>query len=790
MAVAQVARNGFAQSNILQSACQEPHGSNPAKHRLYSELPDTAGPSSSETAAEVASWLCQQQLLSGGAFGQSTSWGPQGLQPFSLEDVSMSNSQHTRSVPKTNPQYSVQQHSPVCKDSSLACGQAASSAAQSHGTHAATTLTTNLQLQPAYSDQSGFLSAGNVMSPAAFVHNAQQMLWQQQQQMQQYQQQQLLLGYQQYSDAMHKQQQQRQKKQDDSSALTATAVVADLASSMACTGPSAQEAVTPLPNSIESTCDTVRDALGDRAFFSIRSLLLMQQETFVQQLSELHHLVRVQQMVSSELASEHHTFTQQYRTQAMTLLQSSQGAHGGKRAAVRSASGQVALAVTDMAKQPAPAVLGGERPVWADDGGAAASAALPVHAVLMRSLPCSVRAAVSAPQVQDCSALNPASYYIGRHVGMLRPVAVKAASKMKGKGISGSEAAVVATAGLTVSDGATVQRDATAAATGNSQHRQQQHLSSLMLGDNHTRQQVLTFAGQHQHGTCSTGRLSVGELDRPPFPAGADAHESSTARKAVMPRVAGDKGINRQQWQQQQAMPPPPPMRPELAAQHAAAAAASHQQQLQLHQQQEAEGQVAAAAGPAGASALNVFRPMPQIDPSFASKFLAGGQRDAAAVAAPAPQFDPHSYWMSKHYGGRSASQSMSAPSPVGAASGRKQQQDALNNTQLPPTVATQYKQQQRSYNTFVTAMADTSAHASVASGNQPVLHWWQDAAATFGDVGLLDPNAPAPGGEAQQESQGWRDGQRSADCWTLCLVCWQLHISSNQSMLYWQLLS
>jgi hypothetical protein len=66
--------------------------------------------------------------------------------------------------------------------------------------------------------------------------------------------------------------------------------------------------------------------------------------------------------------------------------------------------------------------------------------------------------------------------------------------------------------------------------------------------------------------------------------------------------------------------------------------------------------------------------------------------------------FDPHSYWMARHFGGAALQQQEEAAAAVAAA-----------------------------------AAAAAAAGAPSASA-RPVVQWWHDAAATFGEVGLLDP--------------------------------------------------
>ncbi|WIA37614.1 hypothetical protein OEZ86_014516 [Tetradesmus obliquus] len=329
--------------------------------------------------------------------------------------------------------------------------------------------------------------------------------------------------------------------------------------------------------------NTDAGALGDRAFFSMRCLMVKQQEAFVAQLFELHRLSRVQAMLQSEVEGEHARLTQQYEQEAVASLQCSQalqqrsGSTAGNAVNSRSLA-TAAAAAGKQRKQPQQQLqllLAGARPVEGDDRGAAAVAHLPVHAALLANLPSTLRAAVAQPAESDYAALNPNTYYVRQAPGVLRPTPMRYVGRSSGKGGS-------------------IGGMATAAAA-----------------------------------------------------AGA---------RSVAPAASGEETVQ--------------------AAQHVAAAAAQ-QQQMQHEQQQQQQQMMDTAAGmQQGASGLNVFRPMPQIDPSFASKFLAGGQGSAGAAAA------------------------------LGAAAPR------------------------------------------------PVVHWWQDAAATFGEIGLVDPNGCGAGSKAEGTSR------------------------------------
>jgi hypothetical protein len=159
-----------------------------------------------------------------------------------------------------------------------------------------------------------------------------------------------------------------------------------------------------------------------------------------------------------------------------------------------------------------------------------------------------------------------------------------------------------------------------------------------------------------------------------------------------------------------------------------------------------------------------VFRPMPQIDPSFASRFLAGAtgasngaRQGAGAVAA---QFDPHSYWMSNHYGAAASASQQQWPRQPGvadgtaaaAAAGYDMSGSACHAGFGGGDSVQGYGEASSSGLANMAAAAAAAAAAAGMSagpassqqgedGKRPV-HWWQDAKATFGEIGLMDPDA------------------------------------------------
>lgn len=132
------------------------------------------------------------------------------------------------------------------------------------------------------------------------------------------------------------------------------------------------------------------------------------------------------------------------------------------------------------------------------------------------------------------------------------------------------------------------------------------------------------------------------------------------------------------------------------------------------------------------------------------------GQGIGAAAGA---QFDPHSYWMSKHYGAAAAaapaSQQQWSQQPgmverAAAAVGYDMSGSACHAGFVAGHGAQGYAEASGSglANMAAAAAAAAAAGMSVPAGSQqgndgkPVVHWWQDAKATFGEIGLIDPDA------------------------------------------------
>lgn len=385
-------------------------------HEYYSKLGAAAAPG--KTAADTLAWLAQSSnpaaLIAGSGIPV------QHLQQISgVAHVGSKSFQDTQpSAASSALQYAEQQLS-VQRGNSLGerqLSRGTTATRQDSSTFFGVETAPDSQVQqPCISDCTASQSSpGAMVSPAAFVHSAQQMLLQQQQQMRQLEQQQLLLAKQQQlsgSTSLYQEQ----------SSLAAPAVTKLTAAGLA------QIA----QHSTQAPCSprSVRAALGDRAYFSIRSLLLKQQEAFVDQIYELHRLVRVQQMATSESQHEHQLLTKQYSQTAVSQVQRSLSlaGHSTGQPTASAATTAAAPRASKGTKTPAAA---GKQAVGVDDRGEAAVAQLPIHAVLLGNLPRTMRAAVSAPSNKEfAGSLDRSRYYAKAAAGLLKPVAVKSVGK-------------------------------------------------------------------------------------------------------------------------------------------------------------------------------------------------------------------------------------------------------------------------------------------------------------------------------------------------------------------------
>jgi hypothetical protein len=497
----------------------------------------------------------------------------------------------------------------------------------------------------------------------------------------------------------------------------------------------------------------------------MRSLLIKQQETFMQQMFDLHRLNRVQNMAWSEVMMnhEHNHLTEVYGQQALAAL------NNAKPQLLQGCAGRGSSARID-----AP-----EQQLQRDDGGAAAVAALPVHMALLANIPSAMKAAVSQPGSDSIKALNVLRYYARQGPGIIRPLAIKSTARSAGvagkghcsssaglMGLAAAAAAAASVGGPAMSGEETVQAAEVAPAVAARFATQQQHGTDSSAAYRQQR--------QPPHRNTSTRSLQSHPQPVPASPAAA-AVGSDVSNFHMFSKPPAYRTSQQQQQVHQGDMPPPPPMLPELAAQHAAAAVAAA-----AAQQQQQQVDSVGAAGFQSVSGLNVFRPMPQIDPSFASKFLAGSQGGLSSSAVSAqPAFDPHSYWMKKHFG---AASSISQQQGQDAVPTQQQQQQQQHQTaafdELVSAAAAVAGAHDSSWRQHLAADA-TDANAAVvaaatagyvagwggtssmslpvqdqadvaldpaaaAAAPRPV-HWWQDAEATFGEIGLLDPNAKGP---------------------------------------------
>jgi hypothetical protein len=126
-----------------------------------------------------------------------------------------------------------------------------------------------------------------------------------------------------------------------------------------------------------------------------------------------------------------------------------------------------------------------------------------------------------------------------------------------------------------------------------------------------------------------------------------------------------------------------------------------------------------------GPPPLNVFRPTPQFPPAEATRFLAG-------PVVNAPGFDPHSYWMRKHYGGSGPTLSTPAPATAPGTSGGLAGGEGPGEVVSAPLGGAGQE-------------GGRSASASQGGPGPGPLCWWKDPAATFGELGCVDPTAPIP---------------------------------------------
>jgi hypothetical protein len=131
-----------------------------------------------------------------------------------------------------------------------------------------------------------------------------------------------------------------------------------------------------------------------------------------------------------------------------------------------------------------------------------------------------------------------------------------------------------------------------------------------------------------------------------------------------------------------------------------------------------------------GPPPLNVFRPTPQFPPAEASRFLAG-----PVVHGAGSGFDPHSYWMKKHYGGSGPALSTPAPATAPATSGGMAGGPGAAEVVSAPVGGGGGGGEE----------GGRSASASQGGPGGAPSCWWQSPMGTFGELGCVDPTAPIP---------------------------------------------
>jgi hypothetical protein len=565
----------------------------------------------------------------------------------------------------------------------------------------------------------------------------------------------------------------------------------------------------PAPAPTCTPADATRRALGERGFYLARATILRQQETFRAQVFELHRLARTQAALEAEHAAPHAAATAAYAAEAEALLAARATAAGTPSARKRPREapedeGAGPLPALAKRREPPP---GGQRPVEEDDRGAHAVGSLPLHVSLMLNIPSRLRKGIlaGAPAGASAPAAVAADLFWAprKTAGVRRPVASRYPSGGGACLPTASGATTVAQPCRSGGRAAATHRGAAPAASAPGalaapgcvlRPAAAPAAAPLAIG----RQRSVTSAGcAGPTASGATAGTSSGVIRpkalpaaaRPPVPlpspvegprprigtpsrsvasgGGGRGNGGASSRppscRAGTPRSIGAPAAS---------APLLPPCRPLLFAAAptasvpplapSAGAAPRPFASLQLP---ALSGQLMGNSGGAALSApsINPFRPTPQLQPLLASQLMAGGAANGpSGLLLPQP-FDPHAYWMQKHFGAGGVSGAPSASlgaTPAlkaGVRATASPQQRAAPATSLdssrlrlaavlPGALASPLSASTpaAAAASATSAGAAAAAAAAAAAPARPpaVVHWWQDPKAVFGDgPGLLDPN-------------------------------------------------
>jgi hypothetical protein len=509
----------------------------------------------------------------------------------------------------------------------------------------------------------------------------------------------------------------------------------------------------------------MRAQLGNRNYYMIRAMLLQQQETFMQQVFELHRLHRTQQHLSAELNSPEYLMTAQFAKEAVAVMRSAAAGTNPSlvtgRPSPSPAAAARAPAAAAAAKNSSGGMAGGMRAAQivkataeemaADDTGAAAVALLSVHMALMPQVPSVMRKLV--PQPKDFRGMEPSRYQVrwdapGVHCPIPSRFVLRNSSGAGGPAVSGD----TVEAGPDGNKKSLLGKRGSPCVTSGVQPGVKRQQELVRAADAVGKVQAATAATGGQGATgvpvpkSSLGPKlpqngSVGTL---PDSAAVASAGRECGSDDVQVQLSGSGEEPEQQHegceeQQSKDTGGGSQLQGQVSSGAATAAAAmAGPLATAAAIMSGAAGAVAAAAAagaapvppcipPAIGAPLNVFRPNPQISPSVASRFLSGDPLHNRG-------FDPHSYWMKKHYGSSISGQQQQQTTPAMSQGEKEQQQKVLvvedRASPLPADMAA--------------AALNGVGGAQDAPAAPKVVHWWQNAEATFGEPGLIDPTKPS----------------------------------------------